>query len=234
MNGTNEIICKGCSAATNNVFRTLNSEQESYLNENKSVISYKKGDILYSEGNRITGVFCVHTGNLKIFKTGSDGKNQIVSFARPGDITGYRSVLSNEPACTTAQTLDKCTICFIPSFVIHHLVRSNGDFALALMQLTCKELNIANTYIKDIAQKNVRERLAETLITLEDTFGTDSDGYLNIILTREELSNIIGTATESVIRLLSEFNVDGFIVLNGKKIKIKNRDILVKLSKTYF
>lgn len=234
MNGTNEIICKGCYAATNNVFRTLNSEQESYLNENKSVISYKKGDILYSEGNRITGVFCVHTGNLKIFKTGSDGKNQIVSFARPGDITGYRSVLSNEPACTTAQTLDKCTICFIPSFVIHHLVRSNGDFALALMQLTCKELNIANTYIKDIAQKNVRERLAETLITLEDTFGTDSDGYLNIILTREELSNIIGTATESVIRLLSEFNVDGFIVLNGKKIKIKNRDILVKLSKTYF
>ena len=90
-------------------------------------------------------------------------------------------------------------------------VRKNSDFALSLMQLTCKELNQANSYIKDIAQKTVRERLAEVLIMLEDNFGKDADGFLTISLTRGELSNIVGTASESVIRLLSDLKNENII-----------------------
>ena len=102
-----------------------------------------------------------------------------------------------------------------------------------IMKLTCHELGVANAYITDIAQKTVRERLAEIIILLIDDFGLDEQNYLNISLTREELANIVGTATESVIRLLSEFKSDNLIELKGRKIKILNKRALDKISNVF-
>jgi CRP-like cAMP-binding protein len=101
---------------------------------------------------------------------------------------------------------------------------------LELLQLACRELGEANEYITDIAQKTVRERLAEILVHLKDSFGIDVDNALQISLTREELANIVGTATESVIRLLSEFKADKLIEINGRKIKILNYQALRKIA----
>ena len=169
------------------------------------------------------GFFCVQKGIVKIYKTGFDGKEQIVRFAQSGDIIGYRSVISNEPACTTSEVLEDCVLCHIPADILLTLVKTNGNFAVELMKLTCKELGEANAYITDIAQKTVRERLAEILLHLDDEFGTDDQHILSISLTREELSNIVGTATESIIRLLSEFKNEQLIELGGRKIKILDR-----------
>lgn len=221
-------FCKGCSSSKSSIFSTLKNEDLEYIDLNKSVNIYKKGDVLYREGNRILGCYCVNSGILKVYKTGLDGKEQIIAFAQKGDITGYRSVLSNEPACTTAEVLEDASICFIPSSIMFSFVKKNSDFALSLMQLTCKELNQANSYIKDIAQKTVRERLAEVLLMLEDNFGKDPEGFLTISLTRAELSNIVGTATESVIRLLSDLKNENVILMSSKKIKILNKNELKK------
>ena len=225
--------CRVCLSTSNSLFKTLNKEETKYLESQKICTEYKKGNILYKETSRIMGVYCINKGALKIYKTGSDGKEQIVAFARSGDITGYRSILSNEPACTTAEAIQESYVCQIPSKVIIELVKTNGDFALHLLKLTCKELNLANSLIKDIAQKTVRERLAETILMLEETFGLTEDGFLNIILTREEVANIVGTATESVIRLLSEFKSEKIIRIEGKKIAINNKAYLQKLSKSF-
>ena len=99
-----------------------------------------------------------------------------------------------------------------------------------MLEIACKELGEANNYITDIAQKSVKERLAEILLHLKDEFGVNNEEIININLTREELANLIGTATESVIRLLSEFKADGIIELQGRKIRIKNAAKLKKLS----
>jgi len=222
--------CMNCSVADSNIFKSLSKEERELLNQEKNCNSYLKGDIIYHEGNRISGCYCVNKGILKIYKTGIEGKEQIIAFAQKGDIIGYRSILSGEPACTTAQVIDDALLCYIPSDILLSLVKSNSSFSLDLMQLTCKELNQANAYIKDIAQKTVRERLAEVLLMLKNTFGEDAEGYLQIILTREDLANIVGTATESVIRLLSEFKSDNLIELSNKKIKIINKNALKKLS----
>jgi len=104
---------------------------------------------------------------------------------------------------------------------------------MELMQLTCKELGEANAYITDIAQKTVRERLAEILIHLKNDFGLDENNILQISLTREELANIVGTATESVIRLLSEFKQDQLIELNGRKIRILDEAGLIRIGNLY-
>jgi CRP-like cAMP-binding protein len=218
-----DLSCDSCTIRTHSLFRHLQEEELQDLMLNKITETYKRGSILYQEGNRMKGFYCVQSGIIKIYQTGFDGKEQIIRFAKPGDIIGYRSVLSNEPACTSTEVIEDAVLCHISTEILLNLVKNNGNFAVELMKLTCKELGEANSYITDIAQKTVRERLAEILIHLDDEFGEDDEGILRISLTREELSNIVGTATESIIRLLSEFKSQGFVGINGRKIKILDK-----------
>lgn len=225
--------CESCSTRSNALFNNLTKDEYDQLGLDKNCDFYKKGSVIYHEGSRISGAYCVNRGIIKIFKTGIDGKEQIISFAKAGDIIGFRSVLSNELACTTAKVLEDATLCFVPAESLISLVKSNGSFSIQLMQLACRELGEANAYITDIAQKTVRERLAEVLLQLKDKFDLDKDNFLQITLTREELANIVGTATESVIRLLSEFKSDGLIELHGRKIKLVSISGLKKVGNMY-
>jgi len=215
--------CDSCTIRTHPLFRHLNEEELQDISLHKITETHKRGSIIYQEGNRMKGFYCVQSGIVKIYKTGFDGKEQIIRFAKPGDLIGYRSVVSNEPACTTTEVIEQAILCHIPTNLLLQLVKTNGNFAVELMKLTCKELGEANSYLTDIAQKTVKERLAEILIQLDGEFGRDAEGVLSISLTREELSNIVGTATESIIRLLSEFKNDGFIELKGRKLKILDK-----------
>ena len=215
--------CDSCTIRTHPLFRHLLELELQDIMLNKITETYKRGSLVYQEGNRMKGFCCVQSGIIKVYKTGFDGKEQIIRFAKAGDIIGYRSVVSNEPACTTTEVIEEAVLCHIPTEILLNLVKNNGNFAVELMKLTCKELGEANSYITDIAQKTVKERLAEILIHLDDEFGQDPQGVLKISLTREELSNIVGTATESIIRLLSEFKSLGYIEINGRKIKILDK-----------
>lgn len=226
-------LCGRCSSESGSLFRHLTPDETEMLNYQKDFRQYKRGEILYQEGNRISGFYCINSGILKVFKTGFDGKEQIIRFAKRGDFIAYRSVLSNEPACTSAKVIEDCQVCFIPSEILIQLSKVNSTFALELLKLACHELGEANSFITDIAQKTVRERLAEILLLLVHDFGLDENNYLKVSLTREELANIVGTATESVIRLLSEFKSDKMVELNGRKIKILNMKALEKISNVF-
>jgi len=225
--------CEECNLEFSPIFKHITPEELDKLNMEKVCNCYRRGDVIYHEGNRINGCYCINKGILKIYKTGIDGKEQIIMFAKKGDIIGYRSILSNELACTTAKVIEDAVLCFIPAETLFYLVKHNSNFSIDLVKLACKELGVANAYITDLAQKTVRERLAEILIHLKDNFGLDNDQVLQISLTREELANIVGTATESVIRLLSEFKSDGLIDLNGRKIKILNPKGLLKIGNVF-
>src|SRR5512133_2259709 len=226
-------LCGKCALESGSLFRHLTAEETELLNYEKEYRQYKRGEILYQEGNRLSGFFCINGGIIKVFKTGFDGKEQIIRFAKTGDFIAYRSVLSNELACTSAKVIEDSQVCFIPSEILIQFTKTNPAFSLELLKLACRELGEANSFITDIAQKTVRERLAEILLLLVNDFGLDDNKYLNISLTREELANIVGTATESVIRLLSEFKSDKLVELNGRKIKILNTKGLEKISNVF-
>ncbi|OQY00785.1 MAG: Crp/Fnr family transcriptional regulator [Bacteroidetes bacterium 4572_117] len=196
--------CNDCFRV-NTLFSNLSNDELNILTFEKGCNFYKRGNIVYQERNRIGGIYCLSKGVIKLFKTGIDGKEQIIRFAQKGDIIGYRSILSQELACTTAKVIEDAVLCFIPANLFINMVKENSDFSMQIMRLSLKELGEANKFIIDIAQKTVRERLAEILILLQNTFLLDSEKYLQVSLTREELANLVGTATESVIRLLSEF-----------------------------
>jgi CRP-like cAMP-binding protein len=124
-------------------------------------------------------------------------------------------------------------VCFIPKGDILETIKENANFSLDLMRNISQQLNDANTSISQMAQKPVKDRLAETLIYLEEIFGVDNEACIDVILTREEIANTIGTATESAIRLLSNLKKDGVIDLIGKKIKIINKSALKNISEGY-
>jgi CRP-like cAMP-binding protein len=220
--------------AKSTVFRHLNHEELLLLPIDILPDNYKRGAIIYQEGDRINGFYVVCKGIIKIFKTGVDGKDQILRFAKPGDVMGFRSTITGELACTTTKAIEDAEIIYIPGKIVKSIVQTNGNFAMDLLLIACRELGEANDYITDIAQKTVRERLAEVLIQLKRTFELDKDNFLQITLTREELANMVGTATESVIRLLSEFKQDKLIELHGRKIKIVNEALLIKTGNLHY
>ncbi|MFT3740688.1 MAG: Crp/Fnr family transcriptional regulator [Breznakibacter sp.] len=215
------------------IFKGLSKPELDKLHDTMVCTLFKKGSIIYHEGSRINGTYVVVQGILKIYKTGFDGKEQIIRFAKLGDLIGFRSVISDELACTTAKVVNDVVLCYIPGDELTHLIKESPEFAMNLMKLTCRELGESNKFLTDIAQKTVRERLAEVLLLLMDTFDVESDGTLKISLTREELANMVGTATESVIRLLSEFKADRLIELNGRKVKLLNIPRLIKIGNVY-
>jgi CRP/FNR family transcriptional regulator, polysaccharide utilization system transcription regulator len=214
---------------TNTVFKHLNHEELDLMLLEGGTDKYKRSAIIYEEGSHINGFYIVCLGIIKIYKTGFDGKDQIIRFAKPGDVMGFRSTITGEVACTTSKAIEDAEIFYVPGDLVKSLVKRNGEFAMDLLQISCRELGEANDYITDIAQKTVRERLAEVLIQLKMTFDLDKDNFLKISLTREELANMVGTATESVIRLLSEFKQDKLIELQGRKIKILDGPKLIKI-----
>jgi CRP-like cAMP-binding protein len=219
-----------CNLSGFQLFKKLTESEFAQLNYDKTCSLYKKGSIIYFEGSRLTGFYCVTRGIIKIFKTGMDGKEQIIRFAKRGEIIAYRSLLSQELACTTSKVIEEAVLCHIPYQTLIYLIQHNWEFSHHMLQIVCKELREANDFITDIAQKTVRERLAEILLLLKDSFELDQAKTLQISLTREELANMIGTATESVIRLLSEFKQQKLIELQGRKIKLLNIPALTKVA----
>jgi CRP-like cAMP-binding protein len=125
--------------------------------------------------------------------------------------------------------LDDCHICVIPRELFFETIQNDPKLAMRMLEILANELNNAEERVMELAQKTVRERLAETLLILLETFGTEEDGEtINVSLTREEIANIVGTATESVIRLLADFKKSELIELKGRKIAIKKPIALIK------
>ena len=143
---------------------------------------------------------------------------------------GQRTLISKEPANLSAAALEDMEVCFIPKSEVLNMFDQNNQFSRNVMKTICGDLKETSDHLVSISQKTVKERLAETLIYLEENFGKNADGSILIQLTREELAGMIGTETESCIRLLSDFNKTALIELVGKKIVIKEMGKLKKIA----
>lgn len=224
-------LCELCVSRHKSVFNTFPKTEIAELDKDKICYIFKKGESIFNEGGMPHGVYCIKYGKVKLYKTGTEGRAQIIRFAKEGDIIGYRSLLSGEKFNATASCLEETMVCFIPKSVLLDAVSHHTCLALNLMKAACHELGEASTLITNLAQKSIRERLAEVLLILKENFGLDNENALNVNLTREEIASMVGTATESTIRLLSDFNKEGLIRLVGKKIILENISGLVKVGR---
>ena len=214
--------CEQCIVRELSSLKALNKGELLRLAECKTSHTIKKGEHIFEEGDSVNGIYCITSGVCKLSKLSANGKDQIVKLVKAGELLGQRTMISEEPANLSAVALEDMEICFIPKNEVLNMFDQNNQFSRNLMKTICGDLKETSDHLVSISQKTVKERLAETLIYLEENFGKNPDGSLHIQLTREELAGMIGTATESCIRLLSDFNKLGLIELIGKKIVIKD------------
>lgn len=224
------VHCQLCQNRDNGAFRELSAETLDTVSRLKTCASFKKAQVMLHEGARPQGVYCIHKGKLKFYRLGSEGKEQIVRFATDGDLVGYRSILSDEPIGASVTALEDTFACYIPKSSFFEVIEQNPKFSLNLLHISCHELGEAGKMITSLAQKTVRQRLAEIFLVLRATFGEDDEGYLDLKLTREEIANMVGTATESAIRLISELRSDGTITTAGRRVKIEDANALRNLA----
>lgn len=215
--------CEQCIVRQFSSLKALTKEELLKMADCKTSYTIKKGEPIFQEGEITKGVFCIKEGVCKLSKLSANGKDQIVKLVKPGELLGQRSMIIDEPANLSAIALEDMEVCFIPRTDVMGFFNNNNQFSMNMMKTICGDLKDADDHMVDMAQKTVKVRLAETLLYLEDTFGKNDDGSLHLQLSREELAGIIGTATESCIRLLSEFNKTGLIKITGKKIFIEDR-----------
>jgi len=222
--------CETCGSRNRSVFCALNKEQLHELDSAKSCDVYRKGETIFREGSYPRGLYCVNNGKIKLSKSGSTGKEQILRFATGGDVMGYNSMLTNKPLVATATAIDDAAICFIPADQFFSLIKEDAKFSLNMLELTAKNWHTASRLLTDMAQKSSKQRLAEMLLWLKETFGLDEDDCIDIKLSREEIANMVGTATEAVIRLLSDLKKQGLILLEGKRIRLMDIHGLASLA----
>lgn len=215
--------CEQCIVRQFSSLKALTKDELLKMADCKTSYTIKKGEPIFQEGEITKGVFCIKEGVCKLSKLSANGKDQIVKLVKPGELLGQRSMIIDEPANLSAIALEDMEVCFIPRTDVMGFFNNNNQFSMNMMKTICGDLKDADDHMVDMAQKTVKVRLAETLLYLENTFGKNDDGSLHLQLSREELAGIIGTATESCIRLLSEFNKTGLIKITGKKIFIEDR-----------
>lgn len=230
LRSSKKINCDSCPAQTKSLFCELAGDSLEDINEHKISHTLKKGDTIFHDGTPAFGLYCMHSGRVKVTKTGNDGKEVIVRIADVGDVVGHRSLFSSQSYTATARVIEDAIVCFFDKQYIFDLIKKEPTVAFHLIERLSLAMGAAESKSASIIQKNVSGRLAELILMLKETYGTKENGKikLNINLTREELASMVGMANETIIRQISEFKEDGLIMQTGKTIYILDEERLIE------
>ena len=215
-----EKYCNICIDSPNSLFASLDESSKSIIRQTSICKMYRKGDLIYEEGNKPFGLICLITG-----------KAQIVRMAKPVGFIGYRAFFAEEMHIASAEALEESIVCIMKTELIFGIVRSNSDVAMNVIRALATDLGFSNRRTVTLTQKHIRGRLAEALLVLKDTYGFEDDNMtLKICLSREDMANLSNMTTSNAIRTLSNFASEGILELSGKQIKITNMEALEKVS----
>ncbi|MEM1001051.1 MAG: Crp/Fnr family transcriptional regulator [Bacteroidota bacterium] len=214
--------CESCIVREFNSLKALTREELMRVSSCKTGKTFRKGQVIFEEGETLNGVYCVRDGVCKLTKLSENGKDQVVKLVVKGGLLGKRSLVTEQKTNLSAVALNNMEMCFIPKSEIFNDLKKNPAFTMSVLKKMAEDLKESDESIVNMAQKSVRRRMAETLMYVHDEFGMDGDGYLIIVMSREDYASIVGTATESAIRILSQFKKEGIISTLGKRIKIED------------
>ncbi|MGZ8553699.1 MAG: Crp/Fnr family transcriptional regulator, partial [Chitinophagaceae bacterium] len=180
---------------------------------------YKKGEILFREGSYPTGIYYVTKGKVKKYKTDKEGREQIFYVCRKGEVLGYHALISEEKYTDTAATLEESIVAFIPKDDFLKAIQLSSVLSNRLLKVMSHEFGVLVNGLAVFAQRSVRERLALSLIILRDKYKKEQqDKPVELDLSRDDLAKFVGTARETLVRLLHDFKKDGLIETQGRKI----------------
>ncbi len=226
--------CETCASRMISVFSELSHSDIEKLSLHKGCNFHRAGQVLFQAGGYPAGLYCINKGKVKLFKAEPDGTEQVMRLAKDGEVVGYRSLIGGTQYALSAAIIEDSTICFVPRGTFRSLLKENPSFNARIMQLLCRDLATAEQRQLFFSRRSVKERLAETLVMLKEFYGVEDDGVtIKGSLSREDIANIVGTATETVIRLLSELNKKKIIALDQRKIRIFSSSALLRAARVF-
>jgi CRP-like cAMP-binding protein len=222
--------CENCDGHHKGIFCGLGKESVNEVSSTKVMNLYKKGQTLFFQGNPSFGIYCISNGKVKLSKITNEGKEIILRIAGAGDVLGHQNLYTHENYSSTATVIEDAEVCFIPKKFAHEMVEKEPIIAQNVIKKLSEDMALVESKNIALSQKNVRERLAELLLYFNGHYGVQEYGRyrLNIILSREELASMVGTANETIIRFISEFKDERIIQQEGKVIYIVDLDKLKK------
>jgi len=212
-------------------FTDLTEEEKRALVQGSVTFSFKKGDIIYHEGERPYGLYCLAFGKVKVFKEGIGGREQIIRMVRPQGLIGFSSFFAGTLYTTSAVAIEESGVCRFDKDNVMNLLADNNDLMMKFMRMMALELSFSNARTVSLTQKHIRGRLAESLLVLRDTYGVENDGRtIKACVSRDDLACLSNMTTSNAIRTLSVFATEAVISLDGKKISIVDPERLEKIS----
>jgi CRP-like cAMP-binding protein len=219
------------STSLNEVWRLLNTQERELIRKNAVIQCYKKNEKIYSEAEEPQDLMCLLSGKVKIYKEGSGKRNQIIRMIRPIQYFAYRAYFAGEKYQTDAAAFEMSTVCLIPMEIVTTIMKRNYSVCQFFIRQLSIDLGTADKRTVSLNQKHIRGRLAESLISLIESYGLEDDSTINIYLAREDLASFSCMTTSNAIRTLGNFVSEKVIALDGRKIKIIDQEKLLKISK---
>ncbi len=205
----------------------LNLLQEISTKEDVDTRICRKKEIIYSEGNYPKGIYFLSKGKIKTYRTNDQGKEFITELYKEGDFFGYPALLEDNKYTDSAMALEDSTVCLIPKEDFFGLLYKNADVSRKFIKMMSNNLKEKEEQLIKLAYNSVRKRVAEALSTLSNRYKKEGESEFTISISREDLANLAGTATETTIRTLSDFKEEGLISIERGSITILNYDGLV-------
>jgi len=224
-----EINCTTCKRSSVCFKHLVESELE-FINEHKVQIHYSKGETLVKKGAFATSILYVLEGLVRVYLEGPDNRNIIIKILIPGDYIGLSSLFGESIYNFSAKALSDSIVCSINKESFGDLISKNGVFASEIIKWYCANYNHMFEKCQSLGMKQLHGRLADSLIYLN----REEFKSLNVLsyLSRKDIAEFAGMSIESAVRILSEFNDDKIIKINGKMIEIINLELLIKISRS--
>lgn len=214
------------------VLENLPEEDWNNLMSHITEHTYKKGDILFRQGGFPVGIYLIAEGKVKKYTTDRDGREQIIYVANKGELIGYHAILAEDRYPDSAATLEESRIGFIAREDFLTIISQSEVLNRRLLKCLSHEFSVLVNNLTMLAQKSVRERLAHQLIILREKYKVDfSPGMaVEIDMSRDDLANLVGTARENVVRVLTNLKSEGALETRGRKIIILDVNQLIKIA----
>lgn len=218
LNGINELIAT-----------TANRDYLSELKENRSVNTYRKKQIIYSQGNYPSKLYYILKGKVKNFRCNEDGKELILKLYKEGDFIGHMALLEDRRYQESAQALEDTELAVIPKAEFDELVNNNPAVLKSFINILARNIHENEEHLLGIAFQSVRKKVAFVLVSLYQKYNTLPEKSFTIDMSRENLASIAGIAKESMIRTLSDFKDENLIRIESSYIQVLNYQKLLQV-----
>jgi len=221
---------KGCDLTKCFLCRNTLPEWHEAINLHKQNLKFKKGEVIFSEGQPVTGIYFVYSGTAKVHKKWGEDKELIIRFASDGAIFGHRGLGSKLIYAVSATAIEPVVVCFVDIKFFEASLKINNNLSYELMMLFAEELDLSEGKMRDLAHMSAKGRVAQALLSLEEQFGKDAEGNINLELSRHDLAAFAASTYETLFRVIADLTRDNIVMVTGKRLRINNRQQMAALT----